>query len=135
VRLRPGDAPLARQLAVAVAAVLPLVAWWLRRWPEAPAALLPPCLMRAATGLPCPTCGGTHALVDLAHGRLASAFTANPLVSLGTLALVLWSLAGVAVSVVPRWRRRVEASPGDGRRLLVLVLALIAASWTWQLAS
>ncbi len=49
------------------------------------AALLPPaglgipvCLFRALSGLPCPGCGLTRALVALLHGDLAAAFVYHP---------------------------------------------------------
>lgn len=50
------------------------------------------CTLKATTGLPCPTCGGTRALGLLYHVDLASALAMNPLVTLGVLALVPWAL-------------------------------------------
>lgn len=47
------------------------------------------CVFRAATGIPCPLCGGTTAAVDLGHGDLRAALAASPfavgLLSLGPL--------------------------------------------------
>jgi hypothetical protein len=51
------------------------------------------CVMKATTGVPCPTCGGTRALHHLAQLDLAGAWALNPLVTLGVLALVPWALA------------------------------------------
>ncbi|MEK6743901.1 MAG: DUF2752 domain-containing protein [Nitrospirota bacterium] len=41
--------------------------------------ILPACLFRAATGIPCPSCGTTRVLVHLAHGDIAGSLLLNPL--------------------------------------------------------
>ncbi len=43
---------------------------------------LPRCLFRAWTGLPCPSCGATHAGIALSHARIWSALRLNPLFTL-----------------------------------------------------
>ena len=40
---------------------------------------LPACVFRAATGVPCPTCGTTRGVFALLHGDLRSALRFNPL--------------------------------------------------------
>lgn len=135
MKLLPGDAPLARRLAVAVAALAPLVIWWLRRDPTAPTDLATPCLLRAVTGVPCPTCGGTRAAIALAQGRPLAALADNPLVTVVVAATVVWAVCGIVATLVPRWRRRIERSPGDGRRLVLLALGLVAANWVWLIAT
>jgi hypothetical protein len=51
------------------------------------------CLFKKITGMPCPSCGSTHALVYLLQGKFGDAFAANPLGIVLALALV----------VVPFW--------------------------------
>ncbi len=51
------------------------------------------CVLKATTGVPCPTCGGTRALHHLAHFDFATALAMNPLVTLAALGLVPWALA------------------------------------------
>jgi len=131
MRFRPGDAPLARQLAVATLVVLPVGLWWMRQFPSA----LPPCLMRSVWGVPCPTCGSTRAWLALSEGRPLAAITANPLVTIVTLALMVWAVGGLAVTLVPRWRLTLEASPGEGRRFLLVTIVAILASWLWTATS
>ena len=53
-------------------------------------ALLPPCGMRTLTGLPCPLCGSTRALLALSHGHPLEAFLLNPLFCLACAALGGW---------------------------------------------
>jgi Protein of unknown function (DUF2752) len=49
------------------------------------------CPLRGIVGIPCATCGMTHAFVYLAHGRVADALVASPLGAL--LAALAWLLA------------------------------------------
>jgi hypothetical protein len=128
VRIRRGDDPLTRWLAVASLALLVLAALLLRRAPE-------PCFLHHQLGIPCPTCGGTRAIAALAAGRVGDALAANPLVAAGCLALAGWAVWGVAATLVPRWRVTVEAPPRLGRRLLWIGLGLVAANWIYLIAS
>ena len=131
MKIRPGDAPLVRQLALATLVVLPVGLWWLRQFPSA----LSPCLMRTVWGVPCPTCGGTRAVLAMSQGRLLDAIATNPLITISTLALLAWAVGGLAATLVPRWRRTVEASPGEGRRFALVMFAAILASWLWTATS
>lgn len=53
----------------------------------------PRCLVHVATGLHCPGCGSTRATHSLLHGRVADAWSMNPLFILAVplIALLLWS--------------------------------------------
>jgi hypothetical protein len=89
------------------------------------------CPLRDLTGLPCPTCGGTHAAVSLAHGRLAEAFSTSPLVAGGAILFALWLIAGVITTLVPAWRRSIELSPGEKRTARVLAVLIGVCGWIW----
>ena len=100
-------------LLLSAALVLPL---------DAPPLSLFGCPFRAATGLPCLTCGCTHAFSFFVHGRLADAAAASPLGALLALACaahLLWTcarLAGLRVAPslrAPRW----------------LLVSAVAANW------
>jgi hypothetical protein len=84
------------------------------------------CLLRGLTGVPCPFCGGTTAMVQLGRGDLAAAFAASPLVVLGAPLWVLWPRLrpGLAARLAPRSLRRAGLS--------ALAVALLA-SQAWQL--
>jgi len=49
----------------------------------------PTCLFRRLTGLKCPFCGMTHAVVAVGHGHLVSALQQNAIVFLLALAAVV----------------------------------------------
>jgi hypothetical protein len=44
--------------------------------------LLPSCAFKGVTGVPCPTCGATHALVHFSHGEFIASFAMNPLAAI-----------------------------------------------------
>lgn len=78
--------------ALSGAAVL-LTAWtmplWLGGWQV-------PCPFRAITGIPCPTCYGTRAVLAVMGGDWRAGLLLNPLVAGGTMALfayVPWAAA------------------------------------------
>ena len=79
------------------------------------------CLLRATTGIPCPVCGGTTAMVDLGEARPAAAVLASPLVVLGALVLLVRPLLPPRPLVTSR------------RALWALILAAGVLSELWQL--
>lgn len=90
------------------------------------------CPLRAATGIPCATCGMTHAFVALAHGEVRRAVAASPLGAL---------LAGAAWAAVPLDLLRLALGrplPSPSTRALRwaggLGLAALLANWAWLVA-
>ena len=80
------------------------------------APFVPACPFRAITGIPCPTCGTTHAALALLNGRFGDAFSANPLATLAGIAFVgggllapVWAAFNWSVPEIraplPRWAR------------------------------
>jgi hypothetical protein len=106
---------LARALGLAAAAVV-LAALVL---PWRPPTL---CLLRALTGLPCPFCGSTTAMVELGRGAPLRALAASPLATLGAPLWVLWPL--LQRKAACRWAPRT--------RLLALA-GVLASAELWQL--
>lgn len=89
------------------------------------------CPLRDLTGLPCPTCGGTHAAVSLAQGRVAEAFASSPLVAAGLILFTFWVLAGIATTLIPAWRRSVELGAGEKRTARILAVLIGLMGWIW----
>jgi hypothetical protein len=85
------------------------------------------CPCRLALGLPCPFCGLTHSLLAVGQGDLTHAFALNPLGLLAPLAA-----AALLVALTRAFRR--SAPLTWPRPLLAIGIALIALSWTVQLA-
>ncbi len=88
-----------------------------------------PCPFLTLTGLPCATCGMTHAFVLLAHGDAAGALAWSP--AGAALAAVGW---GAGVADLVRWAAgwRVPEVP---ERLLrgaaIAGLVALALNWAW----
>lgn len=131
MNLRPETSPFPRVL-VGPLLALSALAWVWLHWRPDLVARVAHCPLKDATGIPCPTCGGTHAAIALARGDLATAWWANPLVVLIAAGLALWSLWALAASFVPRWRRGVELGPGEKKAARILAALLIVLAWVWQ---
>ena len=89
---------------------------------------LPPCPLRALTGLPCPGCGSARCIADLLDGDLAAAVDHNLLVPIA-LIVVMW--AGVAAAARraghPLW------DPLRHRWASMAVAVTIAGFWLLRL--
>ena len=88
-------------------------------WPVLPLHPGVACPLRAATGVPCPFCGMTRAVVAAVHGHLGASLAFNP----GGIVVLL--LAVVAL-VRPDWLSRVRAPFWS-------VLAVIGGLWLWNI--
>ena len=87
------------------------------------------CPFRRLTGLPCPGCGSTRAVMSLLHGEPAKALAWNPLV---TAALCLF--AGVAALRLGAARKvHVELGPVQRRIALAGLVGLFLANWVYVL--
>ena len=131
MRLVRGDAPLARHLALATSVLIPATFWFLLKNPGGVHDLAGPCLLEAWTGAPCPTCGGTKVAWLLGQGEILAALATNPLVAVALMTLALWAVGGLVATLVPRWRRKIEPAPGDGRRLVIVLGGLFMANWVY----
>jgi len=131
VRLVPETSSLARWLVLPflLTALAGLLA--VRRAPDLVLAAAS-CPLRDLTGLPCPTCGGTHGAVALAAGRLGGAFAANPLVPLGAAAVALWAVWALLAAAVPALRVRLRLGPRETRAARLLAALLIVLLWVRQ---
>jgi hypothetical protein len=88
----------------------------------------PPCAFRAATGLPCPMCGGTRAFAFAARGD--AGFTSYNAFWVGVAVLAI--LAGIFVLVTRR--QFVDALTRTPRRAIFTLAVLAAAGWAYALA-
>lgn len=95
---------------VAIGGVLPIV-------------LGQPCPLRTLTGLLCPLCGGTHALVFLGRWELQAAFASNALVTLlGPVLAGLIIAAAVSPSLRADLKRRLDTAGSFWLVVAVLVV-------------
>jgi hypothetical protein len=83
------------------------------------------CLFKWATGIPCPTCGGTRVVVRAAHGDLGWSFAANP----GVFAVIAVTLGLLLLRIV--LARRIDFGLGPRGRRAALVAAILAILLNW----
>ncbi len=124
--------PLLRRLALPFAVVALFGILVLRSHPEV-ILRLASCPLRENTGIPCPTCGGTHCLLALFNGHIAEALVANPFVVAGTLALGLWVLYGLVATAIPSLRISMTLSSREKRTASFLAILLFVGTWVWKL--
>jgi len=113
---------------IAAAGSLLLRPFWLALGP-----LVPACPFRAITGVPCPTCGTTHAALALLNGRVGDSFAANPLAAAAGIAFLLGGLVAPAwVSLGGRVPEVPSPPPGWARGGMV---AVILAGWAYVIVT
>jgi hypothetical protein len=85
------------------------------------------CPMRALAGIPCATCGMTHAFVHLAHGEVALALAASPLGAL--LAAGGWAYAALDLARVVAGAPLPVPSQRAARAAALFGLTVLLANW------
>jgi hypothetical protein len=89
------------------------------------------CPLRALAGIPCATCGMTHAFVHLARGEVAAAVGASPLGAL--LAAGAWLFAAVDLVRVAVGLPLPVPPARAVRAAVVLGVAALLLNWTYLL--
>ena len=87
----------------------------------------PSCAFKGLTGIPCPTCGSTRAVLHLSHGDFLAALVFNPLTSLCFLAAVLYFLYSLVTLApgIPRIGLAFSKEEKNALRTGAVMLALI----------
>ncbi len=88
--------------------------------------LMPPCLFRTWTGLPCPACGATHCGMFLSRLEFKDAFLANPLFFILYLALAAWGFNSIIGALFGKSSRLVlNQRENDIRRYALAAVLLL----------
>lgn len=94
----------------------------------------PRCLLHAATGIPCPTCGMTRATWHLLHGEIGSAFLLNPLTTAALLGAALYVCYAAVVVIGRLPRLRLEAlTKAEANLVRIAAIGLLTANWIYLL--
>ena len=142
VRRLPGETRIAclvgvfMAAAVIAAAAFLLPCLWAHREVRALALLHQPCLLKVATGVPCPFCGGSRSAVAAMRGRFVQSLKLSPLgipVVWGSAVtgawLLLCALSGRDLGLYAVRRLLVKAPLG---RILIIGLALL---WAFKIVT
>ena len=87
------------------------------------------CPMRGLAGIPCATCGMTHAFVHLAHGEVARAVAASPLGA--ALAAGAWLLAALDLARAALGAPLPVPSPRLARGAVAFGLVALLGNWAY----
>lgn len=95
------------------------------------------CMIKNATGIPCPSCGSTRSIVALLQGDFLNAIYLNPLGILILSIMVvlpLWLIADVVTKRDSLFisYKKFESIVNKPRVAIPLVL-LVAANWVWNI--
>ena len=90
------------------------------------------CPSRGLLGIPCATCGMTHAFVALAHGDLAGALHSSPLGAL--LAAGAWGFALLDLGLLALGRPFPQVGERAVRLATAAGAAVLLLHWAWLLA-
>ena len=92
----------------------------------------PRCLLHAATGIPCPTCGMTRSTWHLLHGEIGRAFLLNPLMTAALLCAALYVCYASVVVIGRLQRPRLEAlTKTEANLVRIAVIGLLTANWLY----
>lgn len=95
----------------------------------APGEVRTTCLMRRATGVPCPSCGGTRAATAALQLDFAGAFGHNPLIMSAAVILLVVLLLRLATGQAIR----LDLSTAGWTVAAFVLIVLLVANWAWVL--
>lgn len=95
------------------------------------------CFIKNTTGIPCPSCGTTRALLALMHGGLFESLYINPMGILAGVALLilpLWILLDVAMQRQSLLEWYIKANQWLRLPVVATILVgIMAANWIWNI--
>ncbi|MBL0870330.1 MAG: DUF2752 domain-containing protein [Phycisphaerales bacterium] len=117
-------------LGSAAAATLCLCSWQAVAsiYPDTLASLLPTCLFRSATSLPCPFCGGSRAAQSIVLGDFLASLRYNPL-------FIMFATLTIATAFAVLWKCFTTADVLLSRRWTIVWIVTITASWIAKLCT
>jgi len=95
------------------------------------------CMFKNVTGVPCPSCGSTRAMVLLVRGDLCASLLMNPIgliLSVIMLVVPIWLLYDVATkkqTLLDAWRNTERII--KIRWVAITLILLIAWNWAWNI--
>lgn len=93
--------------------------------------IAPSCAFKGLTGMPCPTCGSTRAVVHLSQGKLASALALNPAVTLVMIFAGLFFFYSLITLVFGFRRIGLLLTEREKKIIGIVSLVLLFLQWGW----
>jgi hypothetical protein len=92
--------------------------------------ILPPCIFKQITGIPCLTCGGTRSIVALSNFEIYRAFLFNPLVMLFGVGIMVFSF-GALTGWIFKKSIAVILSNNEIRAIRIFIISLVVLDWAF----
>lgn len=93
--------------------------------------LFPPCAFKYMTGIPCPTCGTTRAVMLLVQGDIAGSLFMNPMLSIVLLGVVLWFVFSLVAWVMNLKQPSLSLSTREKDVVRLFAVLLFLANWVY----
>jgi len=97
--------------------------------------LLPACIFKGLTGLPCPTCGSTRSVVHLSHGDVSASLFTNPLTASVFIAAALFFGYSVVTLLFPIPRLVLSLSEREKTWSRGIAAALVLTNWIYLIVT
>ena len=97
------------------------------------------CLVKHVTGIPCPSCGTTTAMIEFIHGNFLSSLLINPFGLLMMAVLIIfpgWIIADLLRNSDSffRFYRRFEMIFQQRRWISIPAVLLVVVNWIWNIS-
>jgi len=95
------------------------------------------CIIRAITGIPCPSCGSTRSVLAMVHGHVFDAVLINPfgiILSFLLLIVPFW----IAIDLINRrnsfyvWYKKAEQIIKQ-KKVAIPLICLVLCNWAWNI--
>jgi len=90
--------------------------------------IIPPCLFRQMTGIPCPACGATHTGYYLSHFQIVPAFLTNPFFFFIFTGLMLWCVNTLA-GLIFKKNLQIILSVKESRIIRFILIISLPLNW------
>ncbi len=97
--------------------------------------IVPSCIFKGISGIPCPTCGSTRSVVYLSQGDFAAAFAMNPLTSLGLVVVVSYFFYSFIALLLDLPRASFILTGHEKNVVRAMVIMLFLAQWAYLIAT
>jgi hypothetical protein len=92
--------------------------------------MLPPCIFKHVTGIPCLTCGGTRSIVAFSNFEFYRAFIFNPLIMLFSVGIMVFSFGTLAGWILKR-SIAVKLSRNEIMVIRIFIISLVIFNWAF----
>lgn len=96
------------------------------------------CILKSATGIPCPACGTTRSIDALISGNFTSAWLLNPFGYIGFALMLIVPVWFVYDSITqsksfPKAFKKFEQLLKTNYIITIILIAIVLANWIWNI--